>query len=208
VPETRHSGKRPSPSARDKALGEEVAFPECQWLGTRGRAFPIFFKRFRLLAPSNATLFFRVLVFPECFSSPSATLGEDCLPRVPDFWHSGKHVALGEFCFSRSEGPRAAAHMERNRRLLIYGGRWRFDDWITSIAIFPNGCLRWCGCSALVSYQPDVQSYDAAAHGIFIFSIAIMVVVGRWLGGQRLRSNWSRSSLPVLKPKMWNNIQD
>jgi hypothetical protein len=21
---------------------------------------------------------------------------------VPDFWHSGKHVALGEFCFSRS----------------------------------------------------------------------------------------------------------
>jgi hypothetical protein len=37
VPETRHSGKRPSPSARDKALGEEVAFPECQWLGTRGR---------------------------------------------------------------------------------------------------------------------------------------------------------------------------
>jgi hypothetical protein len=44
-----------------------------------------------------------VLVFPECISSPSATLGEDCLPRVPDFWHSGKHVALGEFCFSSSD---------------------------------------------------------------------------------------------------------
>jgi hypothetical protein len=29
VPVTRHSGKRPFPSARDKALGEEVTFPEC-----------------------------------------------------------------------------------------------------------------------------------------------------------------------------------
>jgi hypothetical protein len=29
-------------------------------------------------------------IFPECNSSPSATLGEDWLPRVPDFWHSGK----------------------------------------------------------------------------------------------------------------------
>jgi hypothetical protein len=28
VPATRHSGKRPF-SARDKALGEEVTFPEC-----------------------------------------------------------------------------------------------------------------------------------------------------------------------------------
>jgi hypothetical protein len=49
-------------------------------------------------------------VFPECHallgtrgrsSSPSATLGEDWLPRVPDFWHSGKftspvvHVSSG-----------------------------------------------------------------------------------------------------------------
>jgi hypothetical protein len=40
--------------------------------------------------------------FPECNSSPSATLGEDWLPRVLDFWHSGKHVTLGEFSFTRS----------------------------------------------------------------------------------------------------------
>jgi hypothetical protein len=42
-------------------------------------------------------------LFPECYSSPSATLGEEWLPQVPDFWHSGKHLALGEFCFSRSD---------------------------------------------------------------------------------------------------------
>jgi hypothetical protein len=42
-------------------------------------------------------------IFPECSSSPSATLGEDWLPRVPDFWHSGKCVALGKVCFSRSD---------------------------------------------------------------------------------------------------------
>jgi hypothetical protein len=35
-------------------------------------------------------------------SSSSATLGEDWLPRVPDFWHSEKRVALGKFSFSRS----------------------------------------------------------------------------------------------------------
>jgi hypothetical protein len=34
--------------------------------------------------------------FPECISSPRATLGEDWLPQVPDFWHSWKHVTLGE----------------------------------------------------------------------------------------------------------------
>jgi hypothetical protein len=103
VPVTRHSGKRP--------------FPECQGKGTRGRghlprvprkrhsgkSFSNFFKRLRLFTPSNATFLFRVPFFPECNSSPSATLGEDCLPRVPDFWHSGKHVALGEYCFSRSD---------------------------------------------------------------------------------------------------------
>jgi hypothetical protein len=44
-----------------------------------------------------------VPVFPECNSSPSATLGEGWLPRVPGFWHSGKCVALGKVCFSRSE---------------------------------------------------------------------------------------------------------
>jgi hypothetical protein len=37
------------------------------------------------------------LFFVVCLSSPSAIL-----PRVPNFWHSGKHVALGEYCFSRS----------------------------------------------------------------------------------------------------------
>jgi hypothetical protein len=35
-------------------------------------------------------------LFPECISSPSATLGKDWLPRVPNFWHSGR------FRFSRS----------------------------------------------------------------------------------------------------------
>jgi hypothetical protein len=48
------------------------------------------------MLPSNATFLFRVPIFP------SATLGEDCLPRVPDFWHSGKCMALGKDCFSRS----------------------------------------------------------------------------------------------------------
>jgi hypothetical protein len=88
VPGTRHSGKRsPSPSARSRLSG---------------KSFSNFFKRLRLFAPSNAHFLFRVPFFPECNSSPSATLGEDCLPRVPDFWHSGKYVALGEYCFSRS----------------------------------------------------------------------------------------------------------
>jgi hypothetical protein len=29
------------------------------------------------------------------------------LPRVPEFWHSGKHMTLGEFCFYRSVRDRA-----------------------------------------------------------------------------------------------------
>jgi hypothetical protein len=37
-------GRGPSPSARDKALGEEVTFPECQGQGTRGNIlFFLFF---------------------------------------------------------------------------------------------------------------------------------------------------------------------
>jgi hypothetical protein len=70
----RHSGKRlASPSAKNMHSGKGV-FPECHGLlGTRGR-----------------------------LSSPSATLGEEFLPRVPDIWHSGKPEALGEFPFSRS----------------------------------------------------------------------------------------------------------
>jgi hypothetical protein len=56
--------------------------------------------------------FFRVLFFPECqvgygsrgnLSSPRATLRKDWLPRVLDFWHSGKPLTLGKFPFSRSE---------------------------------------------------------------------------------------------------------
>jgi hypothetical protein len=102
VPVTRHSGKRLFPECRGPGTRGRGSLPRVLGLGTRGRAFPIFFKRLRLFAPSSATFLFRVPFFPECNSSPSATLGEDCLPRVPNFWHSGKHVALGEYCFSRS----------------------------------------------------------------------------------------------------------
>jgi hypothetical protein len=65
------------------------------------------------MLPSNATFLFRVLVFPECNSSPSATLGEDWLPRVPDFWHSGKCVALGKDCFSRSDKKKKQWYITR-----------------------------------------------------------------------------------------------
>jgi hypothetical protein len=111
----RHSGKRcPSPSASPRLSGKIFlkrfrpprrqmqisflrvpVFPECC---TRGR-----------WSSSSASLH-RVSgtyrhsgkpLFPECNSSPSATLGEEWLPRVPDFWHSGKYLTLGESCFSR-----------------------------------------------------------------------------------------------------------
>jgi hypothetical protein len=67
-------------------------FPECQWLGTRGRGpspsardkalgeeFFQFFKRRRLMLPPNATFLFRVPFFPECCArgrrpSPSVML--------------------------------------------------------------------------------------------------------------------------------------
>ena len=39
-------------------------------------------------------------LFPECNSSPRATLGEDWVPRVLDFWLSGKPLTLGKFRFS------------------------------------------------------------------------------------------------------------
>jgi len=42
-------------------------------------------------------------LFPECNSSPRATLREDWVPRVLDFWLSGKPLTLGKFRFSRSE---------------------------------------------------------------------------------------------------------
>ena len=70
------------------ALGEERLFPSVALPREPGR-----------LGHSEKPL------FPECNSSPSATLGEDWLPRVLDFWHSGKPVTLGEFRFSRSAPP-------------------------------------------------------------------------------------------------------
>jgi hypothetical protein len=73
VPVTRHSGKR--------------LFPECREQGTRGRVFSIFFKRLRLVPPSNAPFLFRVP------SSPSVALGEDGLPRVLVFPEC--HALLG-----------------------------------------------------------------------------------------------------------------
>jgi hypothetical protein len=45
------------------------------------------------------------LSFPSAFLPrvhSSLALGEEWLPRVPDIWHSGKPVALGEFRFSCS----------------------------------------------------------------------------------------------------------
>jgi hypothetical protein len=126
-------GRGPSPSAWEKALGEEVTFPECLGQGTQGRRFSFFladasvqcccqvhfFSRVRVFPeccsrgrwPSPSVFLPRVSwpfkhsgkqFFPECNSSPNATLGEDCLPRVPGFWHSGKLVTLGEFRFSCS----------------------------------------------------------------------------------------------------------
>jgi hypothetical protein len=93
VPATRHSGKRPFPECQGQGTRGRGSLPRVLGLGTRGRAFPIFFKRFRCAVKCNfsfsCAFLPRVQFFPECNSSPSATLGEDCLPRVPDFWHSG-----------------------------------------------------------------------------------------------------------------------
>jgi hypothetical protein len=105
-----HLGKRsPSPSAR-------------AWHS--GKTF------FKFLANDSVQCCRQMQIsFCECPSSPSVALGEDgfprvppfpechgfCntrespsspsafLPRVPDFWHSGKSLTLGEFQFSRSE---------------------------------------------------------------------------------------------------------
>jgi hypothetical protein len=85
--------------------------------GTRGRCFPIFLQtspsncavkcKFPFAsAPLPRVLHSRKMAFPECLPSPRVmrfpALGKDWLPRVPDFWHSGKNLALGEFHFSRS----------------------------------------------------------------------------------------------------------
>jgi hypothetical protein len=104
-----HLGKRsPSPSAR-------------AWHS--GKTF------FKFLANDSVQCCRQMQIsFCECPSSPSVALGEDgfprvppfaechgfCntwespsspsafLPRVPDFWHSGKSLILGKFQFSRS----------------------------------------------------------------------------------------------------------
>jgi hypothetical protein len=79
VPVTRHSGKRLFPEYRGQGTRGRGRLPRVLGLGTRGRGFSIFFKRLRLVPPSNAPFLFRVP------SSPSVALGEDGLPRVPVF---------------------------------------------------------------------------------------------------------------------------
>jgi hypothetical protein len=113
---SRHSGKRPpSPSARPRLSGKIFfkrfrppppsnanfflrvpVFPECCTQGRWASPSASLPRVSRTHRQSGKPL------FPECNSSPSATLGEEWLPRVPDFWHSGKYLTLGESCFSRS----------------------------------------------------------------------------------------------------------
>jgi hypothetical protein len=112
----RHSGKRiASPSARARHSGKifflPVLFPsavKCKFYFP-GAAFPRVLHSGKMAFPS--AFLPRVSCpfqhsgkppFPECISSLSATLGEDCLPRVLDFWLLRKQVTLGKFCFSRS----------------------------------------------------------------------------------------------------------
>jgi len=71
-------------------------FPECC---TRGRG-PL--PSADLYRVPGSLLHSGKSLFPECNSSPSATIGEDSLSRVPDFWHSGKPATLEEFCLTRS----------------------------------------------------------------------------------------------------------
>jgi hypothetical protein len=79
VPQPSTRGRDSSPSARMRHSGK------------------------RLASPSARVRHSGIRLFPECISSPSATLEEEFLPRVPDIWQSGKPEALGEFPFSRSE---------------------------------------------------------------------------------------------------------
>jgi hypothetical protein len=105
VPGTRHSGKAFSIFLADASVqcccqvhffSRVRVFPECC---SRGRwpSPSVFLPRVSWPFKHSGKQF-----FPECNSSPNATLGEDCLPRVPGFWHSGKLVTLGEFRFSCS----------------------------------------------------------------------------------------------------------
>jgi hypothetical protein len=122
-----------SPSIGSRLSGKRSPSPSARARHSRKSFFQFFCERLRLLLPSNVTFLFRVQVFPECCargrwlprvlvfpewhallgtwgrpSSPSATLGEDWLLQVPNCWHSGKCVALGKFCFSRSDRCRIA----------------------------------------------------------------------------------------------------
>jgi hypothetical protein len=122
-----HSGKRLLP--RVLAHGTRGR-GHLRWVlehGTWEDIFHFFGKRFRPKAPSNAKFLLWLSLVPECCTrgrrlSPSVTLPrvpwvlrhsgkplfpecntrEDWLPWVPDFWHSGKSLALREFRFSRS----------------------------------------------------------------------------------------------------------
>jgi hypothetical protein len=90
------SGKRsPSPSARawhsGKTFFNFLANGSVQW-------FCEMLLFFFVCPPSPSAALPRVSCpsrhsgkppFPECNTSPSATLGEDFLPRVPEIWHSG-----------------------------------------------------------------------------------------------------------------------
>jgi hypothetical protein len=102
-PSTR--GRDPSPSAIVRHSGKRHASPSAR-VWHSGKISSI---QCRFIPPSNGS-FFRLPLFPECLASPSvmhfSTLGKDSLPRVSNIWHSGKHVTLGKFGFSRSEFPR------------------------------------------------------------------------------------------------------
>jgi hypothetical protein len=116
---------------KEKKLKKQLV-PRVPKRSTRGRAFfpeclvealgEEFFSYGSSIHTAKCTFFFECLsslsvalgegIFPECHApigtrgslpSPSATLGGDCLPRVLDFWHSGKYVRLGEFRFSRTD---------------------------------------------------------------------------------------------------------
>jgi hypothetical protein len=121
----RHSGKRlASPSARVRHSGKRLASPSAKerhlW------------KSVLQISPFSHIIFcLLVPLFPEChgllgtrgtLSSPSATLGEEFLPRVPDIWHSRKPGALGEFPFSRSDGTTQGRSTRPTSRW-IYGTR-------------------------------------------------------------------------------------
>jgi hypothetical protein len=87
---------RPMVPSNATFLFRVPSFPECctqERLPSRSAA---------LLRVSCASRHSGKPPFPECNTSPSATLGEDLLPRVPEIWQSGKRVALGKFSFSRS----------------------------------------------------------------------------------------------------------